>query len=87
MNYDVSISTEVSLSKVLDEMILGGTDMEIVLTFLKSHESQIADIYKHSAFVYDLYDLGAHPYRVNDFLVKYIEVLMRLILKTYQIVL
>ena len=73
MNYDFSISTEVSLSKVLDEMILGGTDMEIILTFLKSHEGQIDDIYKHSAFVYDLYDLAAHPYQVNDFLVKHIE--------------
>jgi len=73
MNYDTSISTEVSLSKVLDEMLLDGTDMEIVLTFLKSHEGQIGDIYKHSAFAYDLYDLAAHPYRVNDFLVKHVD--------------
>ena len=29
MNYDASISTDVSLSKVLDEMILDGTDLEV----------------------------------------------------------
>ena len=75
MNYDTSISTEVSLSKVLDEMILDGTDLEIIVTFLESHESQIEDIYRHSAFVYDLYDLAAHPYRVNDFLAKHIYAL------------
>ena len=73
MNYDYSISSEVSLSKVLDEMILDGTEFEVMVQFLKSHESQIPDIYAHSAYVYDLYDLAAHPYRVNDFLVKHIE--------------
>ena len=72
MNYDQSISTEVSLSKVLDEMILDGTDFEVVVSFLEGHESQIGEIYKHSAYVYDLYDLAAHPYRINDFLVKHI---------------
>ena len=72
MNYDSSISTEVSLSKILDEMILDGTDLPIVVSFLEGHESQIGEIYKHSAYVYDLYDLAAHPYRINDFLVKHI---------------
>lgn len=73
MNYDHSISTEVSLSRVLDEMFMDGTDFKVVVAFLKSHESQIEDIYKHSAFVYDLYDLAAHPYRVNDFLARHVE--------------
>ena len=72
MNYDPSISTEVSLSKILDEMILDGTDLPIVASFLEGHESQIGEIYKHSAYVYDLYDLAAHPYRINDFLAKHI---------------
>ena len=72
MNYDPSISTEVSLSKILDEMILDGTDLPIVVSFLEGHESQIGEIYKHSAYVYDLYDLAAHPYRINDFLAKHI---------------
>ena len=75
MNYDTSISTEVSLSKVLDEMILDGTDLEVIVAFLQGHEGQIEDIYRHSAFVYDLYDLAAHPYRVNDFLMRHIEAL------------
>ena len=73
MNYDHSISTEVSLSKVLDEMLMDGTDFKVVVAFLESHESQIDDIYKHSAFVYDLYDLAAHPYRVNVFLARHVE--------------
>lgn len=72
MNYDQSISTEVSLSKVLDEMVLDGTDLEVVVSFLEGHEKQIGEIYQHSAYVYDLYDLAAHPYRINDFLVKHI---------------
>ena len=72
MNYDPSISTEVSLSKILDEMILDGTDLPIVVSFLEGHDSQIGEIYKHSAYVYDLYDLAAHPYRINDFLAKHI---------------
>lgn len=75
MNYDASISTDVSLSKVLDEMILDGTDLEVIVAFLQGHESQIEDIYKHSAFVYDLYDLAAHPYRVNAYLARHIEAL------------
>lgn len=73
MNYDHSISSEVSLSKVLDEMIMDGTDFKVIMAFLESHESQIEDIYKHSAFVYDLYDLAAHPYRVNAFLARHVE--------------
>ena len=75
MNYDHSISSEVSLSKVLDEMILDGTDFNVVVAFLESHESQIEDIYQHSAFVYDLYDLAAHPYRVNAFLTRHVDAL------------
>lgn len=72
MNYDSSISSEVSLSKILDEMILDGTDLAVVVSFLESHEKQIGEIYQHSAYVYDLYDLAAHPYRINDFLVRHI---------------
>ena len=75
MNYDASISIDVSLSKVLDEMILDGTDLEVIVAFLQGHEGQIEDIYKHSAFVYDLYDLAAHPYRVNAYLARHIEAL------------
>lgn len=63
------------MSKVLDEMILDGTDLEVIVAFLQGHEGQIEDIYRHSAFVYDLYDLAAHPYRVNDFLMRHIEAL------------
>ena len=72
MNYDNSISSEVSLSKVLDEMIMDGTDFKVVVAFLESHESQIEDIYRHSAFAYDLYDLAAHPYRINAFLARHV---------------
>ena len=57
MNYDSTISKDVSLSRVLDEMIVDGSDFDIIVQFLKSHESSIKDIYAHSVFVYDLYDL------------------------------
>ena len=72
MNYDSSISTEVSLSKILDESIMDDTDSEIVQTFLKSHEQSIGEIFKQAAFAYDLYDLGVHAYKDNPFLLKHI---------------
>ena len=73
MNYDNSISDQVKLSRVLDELIMDGSELETIVQFLKQHERDIPDIYKHSAMVYDLYDLGRHPYRVDSFLVKHIE--------------
>ena len=73
MNYDNSISDQVKLSRVLDELILDGAELETIVQFLKQHEKDIPDIYKHSAMTYDLYDLGRHPYRVDSFLVKYID--------------
>ena len=73
MNYDSTISTDVSLSRVLDEMIADGSDFDLIVQFLKSHESNIKDIYANSALVYDLYDIGRHPYRVDPFLVKHID--------------
>lgn len=72
MNYDTTISNEVSLSKVLDEMIVDGSDFDLIVQFLKSHESSIKDIYANSAFVYELYDLILHPYRIDGFLVSHI---------------
>ena len=73
MNYDNSISDQVKLSRVLDELILDGSELETIVQFLRQHEKDIHDIYKHSAMAYDLYDLGRHPYRVDSFLVKHIE--------------
>lgn len=73
MNYDSEISLNVNLSRVLDELILDGTDLETIVQFLKSHERDIPDIYKGSAMVYDLYDFGAHPYRMDLFLVEHIN--------------
>lgn len=72
MNYDTSISDQVKLSRVLDEMIMDGSDLETIVQFLQQHEKDISDIYRHSAMAYDLYDLGRHPYRVDEFLVKHI---------------
>ena len=73
MNYDSTISDKVNLSRVLDEMVMDGTELETIVQFLKNHEKDIPDIYTHSAFVYDLYDFGAHPYRFDTFLVEHIE--------------
>ena len=73
MNYDSEISLNVNLSRVLDELILDGTDLDTIVQFLKSHEKDIPDIYRGSAMVYDLYDFGAHPYRIDLFLVEHIN--------------
>jgi len=74
MNYNNSISDQVKLSSVLDELILDGTDSNIIVEFLKQHEQDIPDIYKHSAFVFDLYDVCAHPrMKIDGFLVKQIR--------------
>ena len=73
MNYDTSISDQVNLSRVLDEMIMEGTELETIVQFLRSHEKSIPEIYANSAFAYDLYDLGLHPYRVDEFLVEHIN--------------
>ena len=73
MNYDSEISLNVNLSRVLDELILDGTDIDTIVQFLKSHEKDIPDIYRGSAMVYDLYDFGAHPYRMDLFLVEHIN--------------
>ena len=73
MNYDSSISDQVNLSKVLDEMILDGTEHETIVQFLKSHERSISEIYKGSAFAYALYDLGTRTYSPHeDFLFNHI---------------
>ena len=72
MNYDVTISKEVSLSRILDQMILDGSDFPLIVSFLASHEDKIREIYRGSAFVFDLYDLMAHPGRVDAFLADHI---------------
>ena len=61
MNYDSTISKDVSLSKVLDEMILDSNDLEVIVQFLRSHEKDIGDIYRHSAFAFELYDVATNP--------------------------
>ena len=76
MNYDSSISSTVSLSRILDEMIMDGAEMDTILHFLKTHESGLEDIYKQSAFVYDLYDLTTRP-SIDGFLLENIDKLRR----------
>ena len=73
MNYDSAISDNVNLSRVLDELVMDGTDFQTIVQFLKTHERDIPDIYKHSAFVYDLYDIAAHPGRLDVFLIRHVE--------------
>lgn len=72
MTYDSNISTDVSLSKVLDQMICDGTSHEIIVQFLKSHESCINDIFANSSFVYDLYDITSLGYFPKQDIEKYI---------------
>lgn len=69
MNYDTAISDSVNLSRVLDELIMDGSPMESIVQFLHSHESDIPDIYRNSAFAYRLYDVMAHPEGIDPFLI------------------
>lgn len=71
MNYDTSISDSVNLSRVLDELIMDGSPMESIVQFLHSHESDIPDIYRNSAFAYRLYDVMAHPDGIDPFLIEH----------------
>ena len=71
MNYDTSISDSVNLSRVLDEMIMDGSPMESIVQFLHSHENDIPDIYRNSAFAYRLYDVMAHPEGIDLFLIEH----------------
>ena len=59
MNYDTSISCEISLSRVLDELIMDCSDISIVMTFLEQHESQLDEMFEHSAFAFDLFDASS----------------------------
>ena len=72
MNFDGEISTEVSLSRILDEMLADGTDKEVVLKFLHQHESDIPDIFKDSCFAYDLYDITLND-ELDPLLLKHME--------------
>ena len=72
MQFDGEISTEVSLSRILDEMLTDGTDREVVVKFLHQHEDDIPDIFRGSDFVYDLYDITLTS-ELDPFLVKHME--------------
>ena len=69
-NFDGNISTEISLSRILDEMIGDGTDLAVVIKFLHLHEKDIPDMFQDSAFVYDLYDFSSIS-SLDPFLVKH----------------
>ena len=68
--FDGNISTEVSLSRILDEMIGDGTDLAVIVKFLHLHEKDIPDMFRDSAFVYDLYDFASISH-LDPFLVKH----------------
>ena len=69
-NFDGNISTEISLSRILDEMIVDGTDLAVVIKFLHLHEKDIPDMFQDSAFVFDLYDFS-NISSLDPFLVKH----------------
>lgn len=73
MQFDGEISTEVSLSRILDEMLIDGTSKEIVLKFLSQHETDISDIFRDSAFAYDLYDITLRDEDLDPLLLKHME--------------
>lgn len=61
LTYDHTISREVSLSRVLDEMVMDDTPIEVIVEFLRKHSNSIPDIYKESALVFAIYDVFANP--------------------------
>lgn len=48
MVFDENLSTEVSLSRILDHFIVSGENPDIILSFLELHEEKIEDIIKCS---------------------------------------
>lgn len=66
MKYDSSISDDVSLSRILDAMIVEGESDETIISFLKNHYKSIPEIYSHSNFVFGLYDIIRNGY-IDDF--------------------
>ena len=78
MNFDSSISTDISLSRILDTFIMDGSDLDVILAFLGQHEDDLKDIFAHSTMAYELFDVSVHPNRVDvPFLVDHIEDLPR----------
>lgn len=65
-NYDPSISTKVNLSRVLDELLMDGTEYSVVKSFLDSHKDQIQNIFTHSAFAYNMFSMTCHPTALDD---------------------
>ena len=72
MTYDSSISTEVSLSKILDQMILDNTPIDIIVQFLESHDNCVEDIFSNSVFAYGLFDVATSYSFPDERLEKYI---------------
>lgn len=58
MFYDLSISDGVSLSRILDEMVMGGSSRELTWQFLEGHAGDLCGVFRHSAFGYDLFDVA-----------------------------
>ncbi len=66
MNYDTSISCEISLSRVLDELIMDCSSGSIVMTFLEQHEYHLDEMFAHSSFVFDLFDVSSrNPFEIE----------------------
>lgn len=55
MNYDFSISDNVSLSKILDAFLINDEDPNIVIEFLKQHEECIIEICNNSICISKLF--------------------------------
>ena len=48
MTYDFDISSEVSLSRILDAFIIDDEKPELIVEFLQQHEDNIEDILQYS---------------------------------------
>lgn len=78
MAFDGQISSEVSLARVLDEMIVDDTDFNVIMEFLNTHKDDLDYIFRNSVFAFELFDIATHPnLRVDYGLIKWIEHLDR----------
>ena len=57
MTYDFDISSEVSLSRILDAFIIDDEKPELIVEFLQQHEDNIEDILQYSLYCNRLFQL------------------------------
>lgn len=71
MDYDFSISENVSLSKILDGFIIDNKNPEVIINFLKMHDADFKDIIANSFYWNRIFQLD-FVFECNDACIDYI---------------